>query len=251
TVSSGSEQWSGAAASEVLTRRLGLDAASFSAAVLLRQDTLRALAASSNAERAAAIDRLLGLDRLRGLLDGLPMALVAREATRLARAAAAREAAGLGSAIQVRRLVAEREAALLSRGVSPVELSASALDAVLRRAADALVPLGVAPPAAGPGTRTERLTALQAALAAATHRRDQELAEGHRQRSRLAEALARLEREAGVKADASSAGALDAEATALRQELSALDARLDRASARAGEVRALAREAHDVATTMT
>lgn len=247
-VASGGERWRDEAATAALARRLGLDAAAFNAAVLLRQDTLRSLAGSSDAERAAAIDRLLGLDRLRALLDGLPLAPVAREAARLTRAAAAEEATGLGSAISVRRLVAEREAALVARGRSPADLAAPAFDAALARVAAGLAALGFAPPAPTNGARSQRLAAAQQALAAATQRRDAHLADAHRQRARLAEALARLEQEAG--GDGETADALTAEATALGEHLASLDARLDAASTRLAALRRLADDAEAAAAAL-
>lgn len=193
---SGADVWRGDAAQETLGRLLRLTTAEYHSAVHLRQDASRALASAEREERAVTIDRLLGIEALRDLAENLALPQVSREVNRLAQEIAADSAAGLTTAMEVRRLLTQQEATLRERQVDTAQLSARALEALLSRVEAELSTgttlLGL-PAARRPEAPAAHLAESRRCLALCRTRRDQRLRQLHEQRSQLAVACARLE----------------------------------------------------------
>jgi exonuclease SbcC len=239
---SGGEVWRGEAAQEALGRLLQLTAAEYHAAVHLRQDASRSLASAEREERAVTIDRLLGIAALRDLAENLALPQVSREVNRLAQEIAADRAASLTTAMEVRRLLTQQEAALQARQVNTAQLSTRALEALFARVeaelAAGMAALGL-PIAAWPAAPATRLAESRRRLTLCRTRHDQRVRQLHEQRSQLAVARARLE--AALAAEpATDDGPLLPEG--LRAELAAVETQLAAARQRQERERALRHE---------
>lgn len=192
---SGGEVWRDAAAQDVLLARLCLTAAEYHSAVHVRQDASRLLASAEGEDRAATINRLLGIAALRELADNLALPQVSRELNRLTQEVATVRAAGLTTAMEMRRLLTQREEALRERHVDAVQLSERALESLLARVeADltgGLTALGLTP-APWPRAPAARLAESRRVLVLCRTRRDERLRQLHEERSQLAVARALL-----------------------------------------------------------
>ena len=246
TVSAGGETWRDEQAATELRHRLGLTAGSFYTAVYLRQDAIGAAVGGTEEERAATIDRLLGMSYLRDLVEGVHQATVQREATRLERQIEQEEAAGLTTAINVRRLLAEREEQLRQRGVAPAQLSMAAvvqrLDGATATLSGAAGLLQVEEPT-WPAAPAERLAAAQARLRTFRQHRAAALGELHRVHATVLERTERLrsllEMATPISlADGARRRTVEAEIATLDRRIAALRAETDDLAGLAAEERA-------------
>ncbi len=188
--------WRDAAGQEALERILRLTVAEFHSAVMLRQDASRLLAGAEHEERAATIDRLLGIAALRELSDNFIVSQVSREVNRVARELDAQRAGGLTTTLELRRLLSQREDALAARRISAARLGARGLESLLTELESGLAQVTTVlklPPGDRPATPAARLAELQRRLPVAARQREEALRRTYEQRSQLAVALARLE----------------------------------------------------------
>lgn len=252
--------WRDGPAQEALDRILHLSIAEFHSAVTLAQDTSRALAGADHEERAATIDRLLGIAALRDLVANLSTSQVSREVNRVAQQIEAQRAAGLTTAVELRRLLTQREDTLAARHVGAARLSARGLEALLTDLAgeltSSLALLGLAAPA-WPEEPAARLAEIRRQLPLAGRRREDALRRAYEERSRLAVARARLEG-AGEVADVGAATPTPTnpqmDLPAVEQQLADWRGRRDRwerLQREAAELRATLAASHDRVQALT
>ncbi|HEV7214259.1 MAG TPA: AAA family ATPase, partial [Chloroflexota bacterium] len=248
---SGGEVWRGDAAQEALGRLLRLTAAEYHSAVHLRQDASRSLATAEREERAVTIDRLLGIAALRDLAENLALPQVSREVHRLAQEIAAGRDAGLTTAIEMRRLLTQQEAALQARQINTAHLSARALEALLARL-EAELTAGLAalglPAAAWPATPAAHLAESRRRLALCRTSRDERVGQVHAQLSQLAVASARLE---AALATGPAMGDDPLPPEELRAELATIDAKLAAARQRQERERSLRHEESELSAALS